>query len=77
MRLYAKKNSMKIIGILTYELVNEQCNSDDVEDEQIKYVLSVFFQVGDNAINTTFDFPFVVVKGRIDMKTGHSTTEKI
>jgi len=66
-----------VIGILTYELVNKQCNSDNVEDEQIKYILSVFFQICDNTINTTLDFPFVIVKSRIDVKTGHSATEKI
>lgn len=57
--------------------MNKQCNSDNVEDEQIKYILSVFFQICDNAINTTLDFPFVIVKRRIDVKTGHSAMEKI
>lgn len=72
-----KKNSLKIIiGTLTYKLVNKQCNCDDIEDEQIKYVLSVFFQVCNNAINTTLDFPFIVVERWIDVKTGHSTAKK-
>jgi len=65
-----------MIKTLTYELVNEQCNSDDVEDKQIKYILSVLFQICDNAINATLDFPFVVVERRIHMKTSHSTTKK-
>jgi len=72
-----KKNSLKIIRTLTYKLVNEQCNSDDIEDEQIKYILSVFFQVCDNAINTTLDFPFVFVERWIDVKTSHSTAKKL
>jgi len=57
--------------------VNKQCDCDDIEDEQIKYVLSVFFQVCNNAINTTLDFPFIVVERWIDVKTGHSTAKQL
>lgn len=52
----------------------EQRNSDDVEYEQIEYVLSILFQVRDNAVYATFDLSFVVVKWRINVETGHSVT---
>lgn len=57
---------------LTYELVDKQRDGDDVEYEQIKYVLSVFFQVRDNAIQTALEFSFVIVHGWVHVETGHS-----
>jgi len=55
--------------------VNEQRDRDNVEHEQIEDVLSVFLQVRHNAVNTTFDFSFVVVERWIDVETCHSVTK--
>lgn len=62
-------------GILTYELVHEQYDCDDVEHEQIEYVLSVFFQVSDDTVDTTFDLSFVFVHRLVDVETGHSVVK--
>lgn len=55
--------------------MNEQRDRDNVEHEQIEYVLSVFLQVRHDAVNTTFDFSFVVMERRIDVETCHSVTK--